>query len=138
MKIFADSSFLIALYDKSDQYYNEALAIFKSIRNDAPQVIISDYIFDETSTFLLYTHSYYGFIKSKAFDEDVMEKKVCDFIFINETIFYKAREIFNKFNKDKKWSFTDCTSFAVMEDLGIRNVLSFDKNFTQRGFRVIS
>lgn len=138
MKIFADSSFLIALYDKSDQYFEEAHALFKTLRKEIPQVIISNYIYDETMTYLLYTHSYYGFLRSRAFDEDVMEKKFCDFIFINENIFYKAREIFFRFNKDKSWSFTDCTSYAVMEDLGIRNVLTFDKNFTQRGFKVIS
>jgi predicted nucleic acid-binding protein len=36
---------------------------------------------------------------------------------------------------DKSWSYTDCTSFAVMERLGIATAFSFDYNFSQYGYR---
>jgi predicted nucleic acid-binding protein len=42
--------------------------------------------------------------------------------------------IFEKFNKDKFWSFTDCTSKAIMEILDINQVFTYDKNFEQMGF----
>ena len=35
---------------------------------------------------------------------------------------------------DKAWSFTDCTSFVLMENLGSRKALAFDANFRQAGF----
>jgi len=35
---------------------------------------------------------------------------------------------------DKHWSFTDCTSFVLMEKLGIRGALTFDRNFREAGF----
>jgi len=35
---------------------------------------------------------------------------------------------------DKRWSFTDCTSFVLMENLGIRKAVTFDGNFRQAGF----
>jgi len=45
----------------------------------------------------------------------------------------KAREIiFTYF--DKSFSYTDATTFAVMERLGITSVLAFDQHFTQYGF----
>lgn len=35
---------------------------------------------------------------------------------------------------DKDFSFTDCTSFIVMELLRINEAFSFDKHFDQYGF----
>lgn len=42
----------------------------------------------------------------------------------------EALSVFERF-ADKRWSFTDCTSFAVMRRLGLREALSFDRNFDQ-------
>jgi len=53
---------------------------------------------------------------------------------VTEDIEDSAWLIFERFNKDKFWSFTDCTSKAIMEILDINQVFSFDKNFEQMGF----
>jgi predicted nucleic acid-binding protein len=36
--------------------------------------------------------------------------------------------------QDKEWSLVDCTSFIIMEDLGIHEVLTTDHHFEQAGF----
>src|SRR5438093_8238928 len=38
------------------------------------------------------------------------------------------------YRADKPWSFTDCTSFVLMDNLGIRQAVAFDANFRQAGF----
>jgi len=38
---------------------------------------------------------------------------------------------------DNGWSFTDCTSFVLMENLDILHALSFDRNFSEAGFGVL-
>lgn len=43
-----------------------------------------------------------------------------------------AWEVFRRFN-DKRWSFTDCVSYAVMERLKIDTAASFDHHFRQFG-----
>jgi len=43
-----------------------------------------------------------------------------------------AWKTFEQFD-DKGWSFTDCTSKVVMEELGIRTAFAFDHHFKQFG-----
>jgi predicted nucleic acid-binding protein len=38
---------------------------------------------------------------------------------------------------DKEWSLTDCISFTVMNEYGIRDALTGDHHFEQAGFRVL-
>ncbi len=38
---------------------------------------------------------------------------------------------------DKGYSYTDATSFAVMERLGIRRAFAFDRHFIQYGFELV-
>lgn len=54
-------------------------------------------------------------------------------VHINQDILDKAWGIFEKYS-DKDFSFTDCTSFAGMEMLGINEAFSFDRHFEQYGF----
>lgn len=136
MKLFCDTSFLIALYDANDQYHEKAASFVKKEIPDI-SLLTSDYVFDETLTFLLHTHPLNGFLRARAFDRDVFVKKSISIFYISEILFEKARGIFFRFNKDKKWSFTDCTTFVLMEDYNIGSALSFDKNFLQRGLRIL-
>ena len=48
----------------------------------------------------------------------------------------KAWAIFVKYS-DKTFSFTDCTSFALMERVGITEVFAFDDHFTQYGVFIV-
>ena len=40
--------------------------------------------------------------------------------------------------QDKLYSLTDTLSFAVMERLGISRVFTFDRNFEQHGFQLVT
>jgi len=44
----------------------------------------------------------------------------------------RAWKIF-KTHKDKTYSFTDCTSFALMEKNVIKNAFAYDRHFAQHG-----
>ena len=138
MRIFADTSFFIAFYDGSDQYHQESVSISKKLSSSNPEIVTSDYIYDESITYLLLTHPYYGYLRAQKFDIDIIGSKKFNFVFVNDYIFHEARDLFKKYNKDKKWSFTDCTSFVLMDDYNISEVLTFDKNFRQKGFKLIS
>jgi hypothetical protein len=52
---------------------------------------------------------------------------------ITEALEDQAWEVFARYD-DKDFSFTDCTSFAVMQQLGITTTFAFDEHFEQFGF----
>ena len=39
--------------------------------------------------------------------------------------------------RDKNWQLTDCISFQVMRQYGIRDALTYDHHFEQAGFRAL-
>ena len=51
--------------------------------------------------------------------------------FDTSTIFYRR-------HSDHRYSFTDCTSFVVMQKLRIAGALTTDEHFTEAGFQVLS
>lgn len=132
-KIFVDTSALVALYNETDGWNIEAEQKFKNQFRDWDKCVTSDYVVSETYTGLLYLSGY----KSAAlFDADV---KTDTFVIerVDEARFWRAREVFLKFNRDKKWSFVDCTSYVLMKELKMGLVFTFDRDFEQMGFEVI-
>ncbi len=46
----------------------------------------------------------------------------------------RSWNVFEQYNIDKLWSFTDCTSYVIMKDIDITEVFEFDHHFEQMGF----
>ncbi len=137
MSIFVDTNFLVAMYDASDQYHDQSENILRSLTSDISRLVTTDYVYDETMTFLLKTHPEHGYHRALSFDADITKQTIFHMLSISETLFLSAQEVFRKFNRDKYWSFTDCTSYAVMEDFGMQKVLTFDHHFSEMGFEII-
>jgi len=53
---------------------------------------------------------------------------------LSKEIATEAWIVFEQFNVDKQWSFTDCVSYVVMKQRGITEVFAFDDDFAQMGF----
>lgn len=137
MRLFADSSFFIAYYDQTDQYHNQVVKLMKKLSTETLEVFTTDYVYDEVATFLLNSHTLLGYQRAQQFSKDVVDSGKFTFIFITEILFSESRKIFEQYNRDKYWSFTDCTSYVIMKDNGIAQVLTFDTHFTQMGFSLL-
>jgi len=48
----------------------------------------------------------------------------------------RARAVFFR-HRDKRYSFTDCTSFVVMKELKLKDALTTDRHFLKMGFRAL-
>jgi predicted nucleic acid-binding protein len=62
------------------------------------------------------------------YGNSILNSEIIEIIKINNEIFESAWEKFGTF-KDKIISFTDCTTLAVMEELKIDKIMSFDQHF---------
>lgn len=132
-RLFVDTSAWDDIADKGDK--NHAIAL--QFRDDiAGQFILvtSDYILDELYTLLLMNVGYQQSIQFKSKLEVLIAENVLEVVWVTHDIHDRAWQTFRKFNVDKQWSFTDCTSYTYMKDAAIIDVFAFDRHFEQMGF----
>ena len=51
-------------------------------------------------------------------------------------VFEEALDLYRS-RADKDWSLTDCTSFVIMQEMGLSEALTTDRHFAQAGFNVL-
>jgi predicted nucleic acid-binding protein len=56
-----------------------------------------------------------------------------ELVSIDDELFQAGWRLFQRY-EDKRFSLTDCLSFAVMQHLGLTTALTFDRHFAQAGF----
>ncbi|OGM30802.1 hypothetical protein A2630_00415 [Candidatus Woesebacteria bacterium RIFCSPHIGHO2_01_FULL_44_10] len=132
--IFVDTGPFQALNDKNDQYRVRAINVFNKFQNHALNYHTTDYILDEVYTGLLIKSGYQAALHFEKF----FSKANYNLVHITPELFSRTKEAFRRFNKDKKWSFTDCTSYVVMKELKIKTAFTFDNNFEQMGFEILT
>jgi uncharacterized protein len=129
--IFVDSSAWVALADIRDRHHKAALAFnAELVTGKAGRLLTSDYVLDETLT-LIRKRS--GGETVRAFLLRLETSSSTQQIWVTPTHYRAALAIFLG-QGAKSWSFTDCTSFAIMNELGIRHAFTFDTDFRQAGF----
>jgi uncharacterized protein len=132
MKIFVDTSAWFALNNRKDQNHKKARKFIESLKSDPMLLFTTDYVVDETLTLLRFKVSHReaaSFLHLlKQSNRIVREQATSDHL-------KRAEEIFLQYN-DKLWSFTDCLSFAFMEEKGLKDAFAFDVNFSQFGMCV--
>ena len=130
-KIFIDTSAFLALEDESDQYHEAALQFREQVlRKKRYEVIATSYILDETLTLIRFR---IGIRASIDFSKKIRRSKVVKIVQVSKEIEEKALDIFERYD-DKDFSFTDCVSFVVMRETGIKEAFAFDEHFNQMGF----
>jgi predicted nucleic acid-binding protein len=63
----------------------------------------------------------------------LLESNIVKIIWLDTDLKFEAWEYFKE-HRDKRYSFTDCTSFVLMKKMGIRHYIAFDERFRQAGF----
>ncbi|MEK6590521.1 MAG: PIN domain-containing protein [Nitrospinota bacterium] len=129
-RLFVDTGAWYAVVDKKDPDHNNAEYFLK---NNKIPLVTTNFIFDETVTLLM---SRLGWSIAKDFGQRLKNSSFVSLIIVKDEDEEKAWEIFLKY-KDNNFSYTDCTSFAVMERLRIETAFSFDSHFKIIEFQIV-
>lgn len=132
-EIFVDTSGWDAIVDGGDSNHEVAL-LFRDEIAGRSRLITTNYILDELYTLLLMNVGYQRTVTFKQQLDTLRRTGVLLVVWVTQQSAEKAWALFEQFNVDKRWSFTDCTSYVVMKELGITEVFAFDHHFEQMGF----
>ena len=118
--IFVDSSAWFAAVNRRDRHHQRGVELLAS---NAP-LVTSDLVIVET---WLLTNSRIDFATAERFLRGVRDGE-CAIVHVGKDDWLQSSAIANDF-LDQTFSLVDRTSFAVMERLGISQVVSFDDDF---------
>ena len=123
MVIIIDASVFVAYANKDDIHNKRAQEITRLIiAGRYGRALTTDYIFDETISVVLRKSNKINAVElgNYILNSEIHVAKIDSSIF---------EESWNLFKKFENFSFTDCTTLAIMKTLGIKDIATFDKEF---------
>lgn len=131
--IFVDTSAWYALEVEDDAHHVEARRFLDKLSSNSHGVsVTTDYVLDETMTLLSMRR---GLQAASTFIDKVRRSRSVKVFWVGEEVFDKAVELFRG-SHGRSWSFTDCTSFALMRELSVSDAYAFDTHFAEAGFDI--
>jgi len=127
MRIFVDTGGFIALTDSDDANHEAAVVFYKTMKEKGAKFATSNFVVCETINYLRAKISHQVAV---AFRDNLTRSGFFEIIAVTRSLEDSAFVIFRQY-ADKSFSFTDCTSFALMKSLRIRKSFAFDRHFEQ-------
>ena len=132
-RILADTSALIGLLLRDDEWHARAKAVLADLQAGGRRMIATSDIFDETVTAI---RRWAGYGPSIEAGEALRASRLVTLVSVDDPAREAAWKLFRKLN-DPHLSLTDCTSFAIMERFRTQEVFTFDAHFRRAGFIVL-
>lgn len=131
--LFVDTAGWMACADEADPAHNVARESRDGALRRGSVLVTTDYVLDETLTLI---RMRIGIDAAEAWWRQVESSARVRWEWIDILRAEKARQAFFR-HRDKKYSFTDCTSMVVMHELKLKDALTTDRHFAQMGFQVV-
>ena len=132
-KLFADTSYLIALLNPHDALHHKAIGLSRKFAS--ARVVTSDMVCVE----LLNAFSGAGPHFRMAAAEAVTELRMNAGAFVLLQTPEQFESALRRYRQaaDKNWGVTDCASFQIMERENITMALTSDRHFIQAGYEAL-
>ena len=129
--VFVDTGAFAALADRNDRHHRDAKRLLRRLGRERRPLVTSTCVVDELLTLV---RMRVGHAAAVRIGERLMQTRWCRIVEIGEDTREAAWELFVRYH-DHVFSFTDCTSFALMRAMGLQEVFTFDRDdFATAGF----
>ena len=130
-RLFVDTWGGLALRDKGDRRHRGAATAFDEALSAKALVVTTDYVLDETFTLLFRRLSVNKARESLEALMAATEHGAFEVVTINAARFHEAVRLRLKYRDKPEILFTDFTSMVVMQESGVKRILTEDRHFTQ-------
>jgi predicted nucleic acid-binding protein len=128
--VFADTFYFLALLGSRESRHLDAVA---ASRDSQLRLVTTQWVLAEFGDAYCDPKDRPDFV---ALYRSLVKHPRIKIIPADDTLFQRGVDLFER-RSDKHWSLTDCISFVVMEDEGIREALTGDRDFEQAGFTAL-
>ncbi|RUR85837.1 type II toxin-antitoxin system VapC family toxin [Chlorogloeopsis fritschii PCC 9212] len=131
--VFADTFYWAALLNPRDEWHLAVKSFNKNLVSS--RIVTTDEVLTE---FLNFFSAYDIKMRQGAIQkvQDILENDYVQVIPQSHNTFIAGLELYKQ-RADKAYSLTDCISMQTMKQLGIIEVLTHDRHFTQEGFTIL-
>jgi uncharacterized protein len=131
--VFIDTSAFVALRNRSEAEHARARSALAGLIAEGAALFTSNYVFAETYTALMVR---VGRGEAIEWGRRFRAGGAIDLVHVDRPIEQRAWEILER-HEDKRWSYVDATSFALIERDGVEEAFAFDGHFSQRDLRLV-
>lgn len=131
--LFVDTAGWMACADGADPAHERSCAARDAALKAGQALVTTDFVVDEALTLIRLR---LGHDAAQTWWQQVDTSARLRWERIDGARFERARQLFFQY-KNKDFSFTDCTSFALMREMRLTHALTTDRHFRQMGFQVM-
>lgn len=128
--VFADSYYYLALVNRNDAAHKHAVELSNTAR---PRTITTAWVITELADAMAHSSQRGTFL---ALLEALETDPGVTIVAPSKDLYDAGLSLYAR-RPDKDWSLTDCISFVVMEQLGLKDALTADRHFQQAGFKTL-
>ena len=129
-RLFVDTGAWFAFFNRGDPDHEPVAEVLTQWQG---RLVTSDYVFDELVTLLRYR---VGHSRARRGGDVVRSNDIVVMVAVESGDIEQAWKQFVR-HHDKRYSFTDCTSFAVMKRLGLSTAAAVDADFRRSGLQTL-
>ena len=130
---FVDTSALYALIDRKDAHHPAMAERVQRLLGSRGRLVTTDYVVCEAVNLANARAGHHVGVRIL----ELIERSTAIRVEWVGSLRFEATKIFYRRHSDHRYSFTDCTSFLIMRELRISDVLTTDEHFTEAGFEIL-